>query len=88
MPNTKSAKKALRQAQRRRVVNIRKKRALASTLKNFEKALEAKNKAEALRLFPLVQKELDKSAKTHIITKNTASRKKSRLAARLKKLSA
>ena len=87
MPNTKSAEKALRQARRRRIRNIVKKRSLKDTVKKFERALAAKNKVEAQKLFPLVQKALDKSAKTNIITKNTASRRKSRLAQRLKKLS-
>lgn len=87
MPNTKSAEKALRQARRRRIRNIIKKRASKETLKKFERALAAKNKAEAIKLFPLVQKALDKSAKSNLITKNTASRRKSRLAARLAKLS-
>ena len=60
---------------------------MKDALKQFEKALVAKNNVEAQKLFPLVQKALDKSAKSNLITKNTASRRKSRLAARLKKLS-
>lgn len=87
MPNTSSAEKALRQSKKHRVNNIRKKRSLKDALKSFERAIQAKNKAEAIKLFPHVQKALDKSAKSHIITKNTAARKKSRLAARVKKLS-
>ena len=87
MPNTKSAKKALRQSERRRILNVRRKRSLRTALKNFEKTLAAKNKEEALRLYPGIQKALDKSAKNNIIKKNTASRKKSRLAARLKTIS-
>jgi len=87
MPNTKSAEKALRQSKKRRIHNIKRKRIMKDALKQFEKALAAKNKAEAIKLFPLVQKALDKSAKSHIIAKNTAARRKSRLAARLKRLS-
>ena len=86
MPNTKSAKKALRQARRRHVRNIRKTRSLKSALKQFGRALVAKDKAEALKLFPGVQKALDKSAKSNLITKNTAARKKSRFSASIKKL--
>lgn len=86
MPNTKSAEKALRQGERRRVRNIRRKRSLRDVLKQFERAVETKNKIEAQKLFPLVQQALDKSVKTHIIRKNTASRKKSRLAGKIKKL--
>ncbi|MDA1334811.1 MAG: 30S ribosomal protein S20 [bacterium] len=84
MPNTKAATKALRQSQRRRLLNIRRKRAMTGPLKAIEKALKAGNKDEALKLLPKVQKELDKSARRNIITKNTASRTKSRLSKRLK----
>jgi small subunit ribosomal protein S20 len=86
MPNTVSAAKALRQAKRHRVRNVKKKRSLKDVMKQFERALTAKNKSEAAGLLPKVQKALDKSSKSHIITKNTASRKKSRLALRLAKL--
>jgi small subunit ribosomal protein S20 len=86
MPNTKSAKKALRQGRRRHVRNVRKTRSLKSTIKQFERALTAKDKAEAIKLFPGVQKVLDKSAKLNLIAKNTAARRKSRLSARIKKL--
>ena len=86
MPNTSSAAKALRQSERRRIRNVRKKRSLRDVLKQFEKAVLAKNQTEAARLFSSVQKALDKSAKTGIIKKNNASRRKSRLAAQLKKL--
>lgn len=87
MPNTKSAEKALRQAGRRRVRNVRKQRALKDVLKTFQRALSAKNSAEAASLFPRVQKALDKSAKSNIISKNTAARRKSRLAKRIAKIS-
>jgi small subunit ribosomal protein S20 len=86
VPNTKSAAKALRQSETRQILNIRRKRSLRSTLKSFEKALEAKNKEEAIKLLPAVQKALDKSAKNNLIKKNTASRKKSRLLAKVKAL--
>jgi len=86
MPNIRSAKKALRQSKTRRVRNIRRKRALKDILLAFEKAVNAKNKTEAQGLFSRVQKIIDKSSKNNIIKKNTASRKKSRLAHQLAKI--
>ena len=86
MPNTKSAEKALRQSHRRRTMNVRKKRSLKTVLKAFERAVEAKNKTEAQKLFSEVQQALDKSAKANIMTPNTAARKKSRLSGVLKKI--
>ncbi len=95
MPITKSAKKALRQSERRRIKNLGQKRKLKNLLKNVktliaqasakggEEALvssASQNKIEeAKKLLPQVYKFLDKAAKKGLIKKNTASRKKSRL---------
>ncbi|MEK7630727.1 MAG: 30S ribosomal protein S20 [Patescibacteria group bacterium] len=86
MPNTASATKALRQSERRRILNVRRKRSLRDVLKQFEKAVLAKNKAEAIKLFPAVQKALDKTSKSGLIKKNNSARRKSRLSAQIKKL--
>ena len=86
MPITSSAKKALRNSARKRVFNLQKKDSLQSALKQFRKLIQGKNKAEAQRYMSTIQKILDKSAKTGLIKKNTASRKKSRLVAMIKKL--
>lgn len=86
MPITTSAKKALRNSARKRVFNARAKNTLQDALKKFRKFVEAKNKGEAQKFMATLQKVLDKSAKTGLIKKNTASRKKARLSAILKKL--
>ncbi len=80
MPITKSAKKALRQSQKRRIRNIQKKEKIKKLLKEV-KSLISQNKAEeAKKLLPQVYRVLDKAAKTGLIKKNTAARKKSRIA--------
>lgn len=86
MPITSSAKKALRNSARKRVFNTRKKDSLQSALKKLRKLVLEKNKTEAQKQMILIQKTLDKSAKTGLIKKNTASRKKSRLVAMVKKI--
>ncbi len=86
MPITSSAKKALRNSARKRVFNTRKKDSLQSALKKLRKLVLEKNKTEAQKQMILIQKTLDKSAKTGLIKKNTASRKKSRLVAMIKKI--
>ena len=86
MPITSSAKKALRAGDRKRVYNLASKKSLDTITKNFKKFILAKDKKEAAKMLPAVYKALDKAAKTHFIDKNTASRKKSRLNAMLKKL--
>ncbi len=85
MPITQSAKKALRVSKRKRGFNLAQKETLNKTVKQFKKLVAAKNTKEATSLVAALQKTIDKSAKTGLIKKNTASRKKSRLAAMLRK---
>lgn len=80
MPNTKSAKKALRQNKKNRRHNIRLKDRCKNTKKEIEKLLEAKKTKEATALLPRFYKEIDKAAKQGIIKKNTAARKKAGMA--------
>lgn len=86
MPITTSAKKALRNSAKKRVFNARKKDTVQAVLKKFRKLVTEKNKGEAQKMLSTIQKTLDKAAKTGLIKKNTASRKKSRLAAMVKKI--
>lgn len=85
MPITQSAKKALRKSQRRRTRNLARKSALVSVIKKIRKSIAAGNAAQAEKLFSEAQKTIDKTAKAGLIKKNTAARKKSRLARLLKK---
>ena len=87
MPVSKSAKKALRQNIRRRAINLRRKRKMKELIKKFEKLILENKKEEAKKLLPSVYKAIDKAAKRGVIKKNTASRKKSRLAKLINKLS-
>lgn len=76
MAITKSAKKAFRQSQRRRVRNSE----INKKMKNLLK------ETPSLESLPQLYKVLDKAAKAGIIKKNTASRKKSRLTKFVSKL--
>ncbi|HAO64476.1 TPA: 30S ribosomal protein S20 [Candidatus Taylorbacteria bacterium] len=86
MPITSSAKKALRAGDRKRVYNLATKKSVDAVTKEFKKLILVKDKKGAAKILPAVYKALDKAAKTHFIDKNTASRKKSRLSAMVKKL--
>ena len=81
MAITKGAKKAIRSQERKRVFNIRTKRALALSA-------VGKDRKEQNEALSAAYKAIDKAAKRGTIKKNTASRKKSRLAQHLKKSSA
>ena len=79
MPITKSAKKALRKSGKRRARNIQKKKIIKKLLKEIKKLVSEKKIEEAKKLLPQAYKLLDKAAKTGLIKKNTAIRKKSRV---------
>ena len=86
MPITTSAKKALRGSKRKRSFNLRKKDTLSKTVKQVKKLIANKQIKEAEALLPIVQKIIDKATKTGYLKKNTASRKKSRISAMIKKM--
>ena len=79
MPITKSAKKAIRVSSRKKAFNDNRKRAMKDVTKKFEKAIK-EDKAQAEAMLPDAYKAIDKAAKRGVIKKNTAARKKSRLA--------
>ncbi len=84
MAITKSAKKANRSSARKHIFNLRRKSALHDATKLFKKAVGAKD-AAAEKLLPRAYQAIDKAVKRGIIKPNTAARKKSRLAAAIKK---
>lgn len=86
MPITSSAKKALRSSKRKRIVNLATKEKVAKTVKNVKKLIISKTKEGTKEALILAFKALDKAAKKGVIKKNSASRKKSRLAKAIKKL--
>ncbi|OGZ04895.1 MAG: 30S ribosomal protein S20 [Candidatus Lloydbacteria bacterium RIFCSPHIGHO2_02_FULL_54_17] len=87
MAITTSAKRAIRNAERRRIFNIRRTDTMRETLKDFRKLVAEGHHAEAEKKLPLLYKALDKAAKRGVIKKNTAARKKSRATAFLRKTS-
>ena len=79
MPIIKAAKKSLRQSKRRKARNIRKKDAVKDLVKKIKALLVQKKNEEAKKLLPAIYKALDKAAKTGVIKKSNASRRKSRI---------
>lgn len=87
MPQTASAKKALRVSERRRAINDHWRRKLHATERKFTKALVAQSAEQARALFVRLQSTLDRMARRHILHRNTAARTKARLAAKVDALS-
>jgi small subunit ribosomal protein S20 len=86
MAITKNAKKAHRASPKKHVFNLRRTRALTSTTKVVKKLIVAGKKSEAGESLSAAYKAIDKAAKRGVIKKNTASRKKSRLAKAIAKV--
>ncbi len=79
MAITSSAKRAIRVAGRKRVLNLRRLDTMRETVKDMKKLIAAKKTVEAEKMLATAQKAIDKAAKRGVIKKNAASRKKSRL---------
>lgn len=88
MPQRRAAEKRLRADKKRIARNLSIKRKIKQAIKQFLKSLETKNIQDAKKKLDAVYKALDKAVAKNFIHKNKASRKKSRLAKRLKNLKA
>jgi small subunit ribosomal protein S20 len=88
MANTPGAKKAVRKIARRTAVNTARRSRVRTFLRKFEEAVTSGNKDAATAAFVQAQSELMRAVTKGVVHKNTGSRKVSRLAAQLKKLSA
>ena len=88
MANTTSAKKADRQAVRRTEVNKTRRSRMRTYVRKVEEAIASGDKEAANLALREAQPEIQRSAAKGIMHKNTASRKISRLSARIKALGA
>jgi small subunit ribosomal protein S20 len=87
MPNTKSANKAMRQSRRRNAINTRTKFKFKSAVKETRTLISESNAKDAAESLKKAMSALDKAVKKNVLHKNTASRKKSRMAKALAKIS-
>lgn len=85
MPIKESAKKELRKAKKRRVLNVKRQKTMRDSLKNIKKLILAGKKDEAKKMLSAAYQAIDKAAKRGVIKKNAAARKKSRLTKALNK---
>jgi small subunit ribosomal protein S20 len=86
--NTPGSKKAIRKIARRTEVNSNRRSRVRTFLRKFEEALTGGDADAAKSAFIVAQSELMRAVSKGVVHKNTGARKVSRLAARLKKLSA
>lgn len=86
MPIIKSAKRNIRGSARKAVYNARRSKAMKEVVKEVRELVSSKDKKSAEALLSKAYKAIDKAAKGNTIKKNTADRKKSRLAKAVKKI--
>ena len=87
MANSPQAKKRARQIERRTAVNKARKSRIRTFLRAVEEAIASGDKAASTEALRAAQPELMRGVTKGIFHKNTASRKVSRLASRVKSLS-
>lgn len=84
MANTSSARKAVRKIERRTEVNRNRVSRMRTFIRKVEEALASGDKAAASAALRAAQPEIARAAGKGVLHKSTASRKISRLAARVK----
>ncbi len=83
MANTKSAKKAVRQIQKRTVVNTARKSRMRSFIRKVEEAIASGKKDEAQAALKAAQPIIARNGQQGVLHERTASRKISRLSKRV-----
>lgn len=86
MANTSSAKKRVRRDARRTEINRARRGRIRTFVKRVESAIEANDKEAAQTAFAAAEPEIMRGVTKGVLHRNTASRKVSRLAARIKSL--
>lgn len=88
MANTPSAKKAARKIARRTAVNKSRRSRVRTYLRKVEEAIASGDQSAAAAALKAAQPELQRAATKGVVHRNTASRKISRLAHRVKVMGA
>ena len=88
MAHSLSAKKRIRQNEKRRAINRARKSQIKTQIKHFDAALSSGDTEAAGEQYRLVARKLDKTAATSTMHKKTAARKKSQLAKKLNSIKA
>ena len=86
MANIISAKKRIRNTERRTAINLDRRSRIRTSIKNVEESIASGNKDAAQAALKAAQPEIMRGASKGVVHKNTAARKISRLSARIKAL--
>lgn len=86
MPVIKAQKKSVRQSERRRVFNDRRRRDMRQAVKDVKELVSKSDHKGAMEKMSRAYKAIDKAVKRGTIKPNTASRKKSQLSRLVKEI--
>jgi small subunit ribosomal protein S20 len=86
MPNTKSAERRMRNSARKNLQNRSIKSRLHTLERSYMGLLSAGNKDEAVKALQVITAAFDKAAKSGVVHRATADRKKSRLTLQFNRL--
>lgn len=86
MANTTSAAKAARRITRQTIVNKARRTRMRTEIRRVEEAIESGDKQAAITAMKTAEPVLARAAQKGVVHRNTASRKVSRLAARITQL--
>ena len=86
MANTSSAKKAVRKIARRTAINKARRTRMRTALRSIEEAIASGDREQAVTALRAAEPQIMRAAQNGIVHKNNASRKVSRLSARVMKL--
>ena len=86
MPIIQAQKKSVRQSEKRKVFNDRRRRTMRDAIKAIKAFVVGKDAKAANEALPTAFKAIDKATKRGVIKANTASRKKSQLSRIIKEI--
>jgi len=84
MANTSAAKKYIKASRKRRIINDIYRKNYRQAIKKIIDKLQTGKFQDALKLYPLAQKAIDKAIKKGVLKQNTGSRKKRNLVKKIK----
>lgn len=88
MPNHKSAKKRVRQTEKRNAVNRNNRSRLRTAIKKLRLSIGENNATETVALLPATMSIIDKMVNKGVLHSNTADRYKARLSKHVARISA
>lgn len=86
MPNHKSAKKRMRQNEKRRLINRGNRSRVRTAIKNLRAAIDGGDEAQMTTLLPTTVSVIDKAIQKGVLHRNAAARYKSRLTLSINKV--